>query len=589
MNTKALFGLALLAAPCLVSCSVEDQELPAEELYARQFYKEFGLVDKNQDWNVVEQKSLTFDVANPTHVKIYELQGDEYRLAADYENVTNGQTITFDGMEGDDESFIVSLDGIVMTAKNGETVSLKTSASGIRRTSVIPKDDSQVSITDSYKEISLLTTQDDVMNNLGKDGESHIKALQQSDILMQKSVSPYHTYYPVYWNSKNKHEVGIFYYDNQVVKTIPVYKDHEGDELQYYFKPNEGTSGEEGFKSVTSDKCTSLDGYTVDWTKGVQAKGFKVQLNTEGQLYGIYVKIGEKTYYSLASLNDDKKPHFAYHSYRSTDGETMNTYIMFDDPSENGGDGDGDYNDLVLYVPEKLSPISEQEIGWTVACEDLGGTYDFDFNDLVFRVYHTSGYEYLTIVPVAAGGTLPAYLQFSSTDGIAAFNEWHTYFGNGYDSGTMINTSSLTETNNNTIIVLNGVGKSFSMTTLANKSSEAGGLSVEVVQKNGSTGGTTSHVIYGADPNNPTATPQMLVLPLNWKWPKELVHIKNVYTGNGTIPSFMDWVSDKNKTKWTNYNNGDVLYFEGTNYIKVDYHKVGEIDEFPVHGGTDTK
>lgn len=589
-HLKTLLGLTLMAS-AMASCSVEEQETSAEEKYAEEFYKEFGLADKNHDWNVVEQKSLTFDVKKPAHVKIYELQGDEYRLAADYDNVTNGQTVTFDGMEGDDESFIVSVDDVVLTAKNGETVSLNGSTSNMLKTS---KSDGSTFVTQTdYKEIALLTSgQDQVMNNLTKEGENHRNNVQKSNLLMQKSKSPYHTYYPVYWNSAYTHEVGVFYYDKSSTPTkheIAIYEDHGGDELQYYFNPtSDNTDGTAGYKSVSGNQCTKLDGYTVDDTKNVKAKGYQVKLD-DGIMYGIYVKIGDKTYYSNASLNDDGQSHFAYHSYRNSDGTSLSTYIMFDDPETN----DGDYNDLVLYVPEELSPISDDATGWTVACEDLGGTYDFDFNDLVFRVYHTSGYEYLTIVPLAAGGTLPAYLQYANVDGFCAFNtEWHKYFGNGYDSGTMINTSSLTETKNNKLIVIEDVAKSFSMATFAKLRSDAGDFSIEIIQKDGSTGARRSTVIYGADPSNATAKPQILVLPLNWKWPKELVHIKNVYTGNGSTPSFMDWVADKNKTKWTQYYEKDkVLYYEDGNFDmeNAEVHRVGESPQgTPIHGADGT-
>ena len=572
MNTKALFGLALLAAPCLVSCSVEDQELPAEELYTRQFYKEFGLVDKNQDWNVVEQKSLTFDVANPTHVKIYELQGDEYRLAADYENVTNGQTITFDGMEGDDELFLVSLDGKMVSAKNGQTVTMKSSVGGILKSSAVPDDYRSYVENTEATDISLVGD-DDALKHLSLDGEKgkdNVNYLTKDNYFVQVSNDPYYTYYPVYWNSKKKHTVGIFYTDadgNQV--EFPVYKDHEGDELSFYFKPNESTSGTAGYQTVTADNCVSLDGYTVDTTQPVQSKGYKVKLGA-GIVYGMYVEVDDKKYYSAAQMNKDGKSYFAYHMYRKTDTNTgqttTRTYLMFDDPETVDGNGDGDYNDLVFYIPEELKPISDQSVGWTVACEDLGGTFDFDFNDLVFRVYHTSGYNFATVQPLAAGGTLPAYLSLKTLDGTAkATKEWHQYFGNGYDSGTMINTYNLTEKDNNWVITIKGVGTNWSMSNFASTLSEAGGFTIDVTQADG-----TKTSIIGPTPNSDTPSmPQILVLPLKWAWPKELQHISDkAYTGNGTIPSFRDWAKDKNKTSWVDYNNGNVLYYDGLHYSK---------------------
>ena len=65
MNLKTLLGLTLVAG-AMASCSLEEQEIPAEELYTREFYKNFGVFDKNHDWSVVEQKSITVSCAAPT-------------------------------------------------------------------------------------------------------------------------------------------------------------------------------------------------------------------------------------------------------------------------------------------------------------------------------------------------------------------------------------------------------------------------------------------------------------------------------------------------------------------------------------------
>ncbi len=63
------------------------------------------------------------------------------------------------------------------------------------------------------------------------------------------------------------------------------------------------------------------------------------------------------------------------------------------------------------------------EINWhRVMCEDLGNTYDFDFNDLVFDVYFTGEQnDYIANIRVqAAGGTLPIYLGLDQNDNFEA-------------------------------------------------------------------------------------------------------------------------------------------------------------------------
>ncbi len=560
-NIKAILGVALLSGG-LASCSVEQQELPAEELYTRQFIKEFGLFDKNQTWNVVEQKSLTFDVTAPTHVKVYEQQGGEYRLAADYENVTSGQTITFDGVKGDDSGFLVSLDGNFVSAKNGQTVSLKQNAS-VLRTSVIPEGNDDVILSNDYTNIPVQTGEDNVLTTLAKnDGvsykESHA-AIMRTDLFVTKVQSVKSTFYPIYWDSNVKHTVGMFWLDkNANYKEVDIYTDHEGDEVQY-FDASSSTWVNAGFDKQSTDLG---EGKQWNYKAGINAKGFTINL-AENLVYGIYVKINGKKYYSQASKNEGNKSYFAYSMERGEGGTDVMTYLYFDDPTTD----DKDFNDLIICTKELLTPITEASVGWTVACEDLGGTYDFDFNDLVFRVYHTSGYNFADIVPVAAGGTLPAWVHFrDQTFDDDLTGEWHSLFGTTsgtYSSSQMINTFNTNEKVSETIRLMN-TGTNWTMSTFAQNVKEAGGISIRVKQQNGE---ITN--IYGPNPSGdvPNA-PQLLVLPLNWQWPTELVDIRKVYTGgtlNGnTSPSFVDWAKDVTKnTEWTK------VHTEETKYIEV--------------------
>ena len=553
-NTKTLLALVLLAGG-LASCSVEEQEIPAEEQYAREFYKNFGVFDKNQDWSVVEQKSITVSCAAPTHVKVYEEQDGQYRLAADYKGVTNGQTITFDGMKGDDDNFLVSLDGMFISAKNGETVNAvqeSENTSRAKRTSGSGTLYNQFIEEVTARTISVEST--GLLNNL-KDGEDNTgrAMFHIPDYFLTKSQSPYNTFYPVYWNSEKKHTVGVYYHDpgNGRTKLIPIYTDHEGDEVKYY----DSTAGEWVAAGNTKQSTDLGEGRTWDYSAGIESKGYKIKL-TDNVIYGIYVEVNGKKYFSQKNLNDDGKAHFATVSYTGSDEsgtKTSKSYILFDD------DNDNDFNDLVICTFDELKPITDQSVGWTVACEDLGGTYDFDFNDLVFRVYHTSGYEYADIVPVAAGGTLPAWLwrKTVSTDAQIS-NEWHSHFGKtatDYSSTQMINTFSITDSVSHTIRI--GTGATFSMIEFSSNSEDNGGIYIKVQQANGEI-----KSILGPNPHTDTPrTPQMLILPLKWYWPTELVNIKNVYTGTGSTPSFETWAKDvKSNKNWVDYHNEKAQY-----------------------------
>ena len=93
-----------------------------------------------------------------------------------------------------------------------------------------------------------------------------------------------------------------------------------------------------------------------------------------------------------------------------------NWYVGFDFES-NGADEkkidrDYRYNDWIV----KIIPgdgIIEDHQWYRIMCEDLGNTYDYDFNDLVYDVYFTgTAPNYVAHIKVqAVGGTLPIYIN----------------------------------------------------------------------------------------------------------------------------------------------------------------------------------
>ncbi len=540
MKIKTILGVALVAGS-FASCSVEDNESASAKIkedYTREFIKQFGTIDRNQDWSVVEQKSVTVDLAQPAHVKIYEKQGGGFRLAADYKNVTK-QTITFDGLEGDDTPFLVSIDDAKYYAENGGTVSIKAAAkSSSLRTSVVPSDCNFISVGTNLDKITLADG-DNLLNDISKDEENH-SSLYTLSSSYTENLKPNQSasFYPVYWNSEYQHTVGIYYYDDYGVRQeIALYKDKEGEDLAFYPRPNIETNEqttEEGTKDCWEYKnTTTLTHWSGKWTVSFYNKfsflsrAFTVT-PTVGLSCGIFVEVNGKRYYSDKDLNDGN----SYFAYRQVGlGDNAYTYIAFDDPDTN----DKDFNDLVLYTPRTLTPSSKDEIMWTVACEDLGGTFDYDFNDIVFRVRHTSGNDFLTIIPMAAGGTLPATLCYKNE---AISEEWHQHFGNGYESNVMLNTGMNTET-----VVwpirLEGVPTDWSMKAFTSDPTAKDGDFSIVVERADGTKATVTGPSQGV-------APQMLILPYEWQWPTELTRITTAY------PNFGTWGSNYSNSSWVN-------------------------------------
>lgn len=533
MKIKTIIGLTL-AGVCLAACSVEEQDDSAaivKENYTREFIKEFGTINPNQDWNVVEQKNVTINTTSPVDVIIYEKQDGKYKLAADYKAVSGSKTITFDGMEGDNTPFIVSLDGNMTFATNGETINYNGAlASGIKRAA-----EANYYVMRNSEATTLTLSQND-----GKFAKLKKEGADQSDSFLDMCIESSLTYalkageltnfYPIYHGSVKSYEFGMYYYDDEEGTNIycPMYKTGE-----YADDFTELTGAKENGKGGNINSHA----YTFYAKKDIMPR--------------IYVKSGDNYYYTNPKLNDGKEL-FATATVSKGD-DTGYTYITFDDPENQ----DNDFNDLIILRQERYTSLdpNPDTVSYLVACEDLGGTFDYDFNDLVFRVSHVSGSNELTITPLAAGGMLEAYLCYN---GQVISDEWHSHFGDGHDVSDMINTGHGNPETNVKSIKVTGVPTDFSMTQFSTQTS---GFSIKVAGKEDMT---------VAGPGKGEA-PQMLILPNDWKWPKELTNILTAY------PQFGEWGANYNKSTWVNtVTNGNYIDM-GVNAFKATKTKTVEL------------
>ncbi len=556
MKIKTILGV-VLAAGTIVSCSVEDNESTASKVkedYTREFIKQFGTIDPNQDWSVVEQKSVSVDLPKSSHVMIFEKQGKEFRLAADYKDVTK-KTITFDGLEGDNTPFIVFVDDAAYAVENGQTLTVGSTAKGGPARAQKYPDNIDWIMRDSKENLTLSSTDVTLKVLNANNGNNVVDMGTVTEIasgnrgLLSKGVTV--NFYPLYWNSPKKHTVGIYYNDqgtSQLVH-IPVFADKtdtyiddkDKEDLAFYTSkageidyPVETDAENCWHYSHTKSNLSPTEGqWDVTYESEFKFCSRPYRITPTASLAaGIYVEVDGKYYYSDPALNDGKK-FFAQNHVSSSDGTDDNyTYLCFDDPDDNGNEGDKDYNDLVLYTPTEMTPITRNETEWTIACEDLGGTFDYDFNDIVFRVRHTSGNNYAILVPVAAGGTLKAKLFYNGEE---ISDEWHTHFGNGYESDVMINTGKGEETHAVKTIRLNNLPTDWSIKAFSNQSN---GLSIKVQRADGFIASVTG-------PSNGSA-PQMLILPYDWEWPVELTNITTAYPGFGT------WGANYTNSSWVN-------------------------------------
>ena len=210
------------------------------------------------------------------------------------------------------------------------------------------------------------------------------------------------------------------------------------------------------------------------------------------------------------------------------------------------------YQHLGFYPAHYRLPYNTTETynSWVVACEDLGGSYDYDFNDIVFDFglvdIATTNEEWaeLYLQPLAAGGTKPAYIYYDSNgDGnysdAELVGEIHNLL-NGAPTSVPVNIGGSWDVDPRMTgrIKLADVDMSQNTTT-AYIDRELRKVMIFVDNDPGK----GADVVW-APKKDGSNIPQMLLLPRGWDWPKEMVPIFVVY------PLFKDWTTDQTKNGW---------------------------------------
>lgn len=342
----------------------------------------------------------------------------------------------------------------------------------------------------------------------------------------------------------------------------------------------------------------------------------------EGTKFGMYLKktdgaVGDCTFYSESSKNTDTYKHGhgiidygngtvnwddtnSKPSYASTFTIGDQMFIGFEDWPNNTdsyGGGDFDLNDIVLaFAGSKPTIINEDPKAtvWLVACEDLGGSFDIDYNDVVFSVEHISGKPKAKLTPLAAGGTLASYIYFQDPlgDRDKCFGEIHQLFGaTKVKSGefSIINAKSRYEKTAAPIEF--EVDEDWTMAYYSTGESggtnyggdvNMGGFEIRTL-KSGSDAPSTlpinSGAFSGASKIQPSVrnegdnVPYILCIPYSytrynypeagkkadyvWAWPVEYMTICDE-AGNGPYPDFAGWVQNhNNNTDWYKNKNND--------------------------------
>lgn len=114
-------------------------------------------------------------------------------------------------------------------------------------------------------------------------------------------------------------------------------------------------------------------------------------------------------------------------------------YLCFDYEDKKPGEsidykGDDVYDNWILKVTPGI-PVPKNRWPKRIMCEDLGNTFDFDFNDAVFDLSFAkntdnSNYYDMLVVIQAAGGTMPIIVAVNPENWVGSSMEIHNLLGN---------------------------------------------------------------------------------------------------------------------------------------------------------------
>ena len=524
------------ASLLMTSCVIDKREMvSAEDQYNKEFVKLFGETDPNHTWSMVENKKVEVNLTKPSNVKVYVKSGKDYHLAADYQDVSGSQQLSFDAPMGCEDVY-VTVDGVPYQA-------------GGSRTSMIPSGNTVISVGSesdyrvyTYSQIKAFKDDKETL----PEREDNTKKVRLDYRASAKTVKKY-TFYPLFWNAHFSHTFGLYYFIGDTKYEFDFYENKNGDDLQYY---NSASTSENKWVDVTdnyvfktifaqqfNDKDPVLRSkpYTINFPEGTGEFGFYVKVYETKEGEGL---VERAKYYSNPALNEDKYKMSSF-AYLELGG---NTYITIEDHNHD----DFDYNDFIFVMEGEQEHIEDTPVEYIYAVEDLGNTDDFDFNDVVFSVSHVSGQTHANVKLLAAGGTLPAYIYFDKT--WCGGKEVHDLFG--VESKVMVNTADGTTKENmkpaKTLIV--SVPAKWSHVPYSIDYSTDPAVESVMDEKYFSVKVEKDENVYDVTIRKPgdDAAPQILVLTKDWLWPTERTRIDAAY------PKFGEWGEHYTNTTWVN-------------------------------------
>ncbi len=325
MKVKSLLKI-VLGSLILASCAPEMEEIPAEELYLRDFIKKYGIIDPNQNWSLASNEVMSVRGAGGAEAKIYvEIKGKRY-IVADYKNIADPAALTFDIPSGM-KDVIVKVNGKEYPTKVGSTVDA--SAARSRAIAEGTKTVDGVTLTYGYTEgekIIFSKSIDNFLKYIPEEVNNSGNVISNFSFVSKKDKEV--IFYPLFWNTSSSHVVGVYWCDengdfnwfDESKEYAPGKPEPEGGfyslngwesskwnkpaidyshmqdlywvrtgELKYCGDKHDNISD---YESSTFDVLAkSNSSYTPNDGGAFKTKGIKFKFNKDGIKYGFYIKV----------------------------------------------------------------------------------------------------------------------------------------------------------------------------------------------------------------------------------------------------------------------------------------------------------
>ncbi|MDE6043738.1 MAG: DUF4842 domain-containing protein [Muribaculaceae bacterium] len=354
LNKNLYLMCAAMAMGIASSCTSDAPEIPAEELYTREWVKNFGVMDATQDWNNATRGSVQVDVkGGPKRVRVTTVIDDVTYLLADYPEVSGVQKLEFDIPRGLTDIKVMTANRAIRTQVGGSATFAETA----NNAAAAPADGTDY----IWNENGIKISTGSYLISDPKEPTHYRDKLPEDEFNVGKVPTNFEftsngsfVVYPIYWDTRNVNTVGVYTVDETTgdISHYPFYTIKSGDYLQYcdYL----------GGKAPKTYRYR-LDEYSYQWRAwlGITDWQFQISDLTEED----FVTIKDK-YFETNCGDTWTKEHFGL-----TSNDEIGEIVIVSKPGDEGNDGT--YIEFEAYTSERwVSPASNKEESYDENIED---------------------------------------------------------------------------------------------------------------------------------------------------------------------------------------------------------------------------